>query len=116
MQNTHWKIADLPWDQFDPSKVDVDLLAVAKAASLVEYNAPDYARYLANVFPGDAAFHHAMQGWATEEVQHGAALGQWAERADPNFQLRQSQRALQRRFPHRYETPKARSADRARAS
>ena len=26
-----------------------------------------------------------MQGWSIEEVQHGEALGRWAERADPSF-------------------------------
>ncbi len=81
----HWKIADLPWDQFDPSKLDAELLAVVKAASLVEYNAHDYARYLKNIFPQDADFHRDLQNWAEEEVQHGTALGQWAERADPSF-------------------------------
>jgi len=85
MSNTRWTIADLPWDQFNPMKVDADLLAVAKAASLVEYNARDYARYLSNVFSGDAEFQQSMKSWAEEEVQHGAALGQWAERADPEF-------------------------------
>jgi hypothetical protein len=81
----HWKIADLPWDRFDGSKVDADLLKIAKAAALVEYNASYYAKYLCNVFPGDEAFRLAMQKWALEETQHGAALGAWARRADPAF-------------------------------
>ncbi|MFX8477729.1 hypothetical protein ABTL82_19965, partial [Acinetobacter baumannii] len=33
----HWKIADLPWDQFDPARVEPELLAIIKAAALVEY-------------------------------------------------------------------------------
>jgi rubrerythrin len=85
MRAGHWKIADLPWASFDPSKIDAGLLAVAKAASLVEYNARDYAMYLANVFPDDAELQHAMLDWAEEEVQHGEALGQWSMRADPTF-------------------------------
>jgi hypothetical protein len=85
MRAERWKIADLPWARFDASKIDAGQLAVAKAASLVENNARDYARYLSNVFPGDAELQHAMQDWAEEEVQHGEALGQWAMRADPNF-------------------------------
>ena len=85
MRDGHWKIADLPWDRFDAAKVDPDLLAVAKAASLVEYNARDYARYLSNVFPDDAQLQHAMLDWAEEEMQHGEALGKWAMRADPDF-------------------------------
>src|SRR6185312_6590598 len=76
---------DLPWDQFNPAKIDNGLLAVAKAASLVEYNARDYAHYLCNIFPDDPAFQQSMRAWAEEEVQHGEALGQWAMRADATF-------------------------------
>jgi rubrerythrin len=81
----HWKIADLPWDQFDASRVDPEILKIIKAAALVEYNAHDYARYLCNVFPDDPAFQQAAKDWSVEEVQHGEALGLWAERADPSF-------------------------------
>jgi rubrerythrin len=65
-------------------------LAIAKAASLVEYNARDYARYLANVFSGDQEFQQASNEWAEEEVQHGEALGAWAMRADPGFDFTQA--------------------------
>lgn len=85
MNDAHWKIDDLPWDQFDPAKVNGDILPIIKAASVVEANANDYARYLCNVFPDDPSMHAAMMQWAAEEVQHGAALGRWAERADPAF-------------------------------
>jgi rubrerythrin len=88
MQREHWKIADLPWDQFDPAKVDPDELAIAKTAGPVEYNAHDYAHYLSNVFPDDADFQQAVKAWSQEEVQHGEALGMWAERADPSFDFR----------------------------
>jgi rubrerythrin len=85
MKREHWKIADLPWDQFDSGKINADMLAIAKAAALVEYNAHDYATYLSNVFPDDDAFKHAIVQWSQEEAQHGEALGRWAERADPSF-------------------------------
>lgn len=88
MNEEHWKIADLPWDQFDPAKVDSALVPVIKAAALVEFNGHDYARYLCNVFSDDPVFQQAAKEWALEEVQHGEALGQWAERADPNFNLK----------------------------
>jgi rubrerythrin len=88
MNRDHWKIANLPWDQFDAGKVDPNLLAIVKAAALVEYNAHDYADYLSNVFPDDLDFQQKMRNWSQEEVQHGEALGLWAERADPSFTFR----------------------------
>ena len=85
MQREHWKISDLPWDRFDTTKIDADLLSIVKAAALVEYNAHDYAHYLSNVFPDDSDFQQAVKAWAVEEIQHGEALGRWAEHADPTF-------------------------------
>jgi rubrerythrin len=85
MNQQHWKIADLPWDQFDPAKVDPAIVPVVKAAAMVEYNSHDYAKYLCNVFADDAVFQDAIRAWAVEEVRHGAALGAWATRADPAF-------------------------------
>lgn len=80
-----WTLEDIPWDRFDPSKVDADLLKVAKAAALVEYNARDYGDYLNNVFQDDDAFRDATENWVDEEIQHGCALGRWAALADPSF-------------------------------
>jgi len=80
-----WTLEDIPWDQFDRSEVNADLLKIAKAASLVEYNASDYGAYLDNVFQGDANFQDAARTWVDEEIQHGRALGEWAKLADPDF-------------------------------
>lgn len=85
MKRQQWKTEDLPWDRFDASKVNPEILKIVKAASLVEYNAHDYAAYLCNVFPDDSSFQTAAQTWSDEEVQHGQALGAWAQRADPEF-------------------------------
>ena len=85
MKHEHWKIDDLPWAQFNIEKVNPDTLKIIKAAALVEYNAHDYATYLCNVFPADTVFQQVAKDWSIEEVQHGQALGQWAERADPAF-------------------------------
>lgn len=81
----HWTLEDIAWDRFDPGKVDPDLLKVVKAASLVEKNGRDYGRYLQEVFEDDPEFSAAAARWAEEEVQHGDALGRWAEMADPSF-------------------------------
>jgi hypothetical protein len=80
-----WTLDDIQWDRFDASKVDPDTLKVAKAASLVERNARDYATYLASVFRDDPEVVCATAEWAEEEVQHGLALGRWAQLADPTF-------------------------------
>lgn len=82
---SHWTLNDIPWDRFDPAKVEPSILRLAKAASLVEQNGADYARYLCNVFAGDAEFQDAASVWGGEEVQHGAALGRWSMLADPSF-------------------------------
>lgn len=86
----HWTLDDIPWQRFDPERVDPDLMAVAKAAALVEHNSADYADYLCNVFPDDPAFQAAARDWAVEEVQHGEALGRWGELADPGFSFADS--------------------------
>ena len=87
-RDTSWTVNDLPWDEFDASKVDADLLQIVKAAALVEYNASDYAGYLKNVFAGNEVFCRNIEGWAAEETQHGKGLGMWAERADPGFNFK----------------------------
>ncbi|MEQ8698121.1 MAG: ferritin-like domain-containing protein [Bauldia litoralis] len=81
----HWTLEDIQWDRFDPSKVDGDLIKVIKAAALVEKNGRDYARYLQEVFADDPEFVKDAWIWGDEEVQHGDALGRWAELADPAF-------------------------------
>jgi hypothetical protein len=80
-----WTLDDIPWERFDPSRVDPDLLAIAKAASLVERNGGDYATYLCNVFADDPEFQAVARGWGQEEIQHGMALGRWARMADPSY-------------------------------
>lgn len=81
-----WTLDDVDWAKFDASKVDPELLCTIKAASLVEYNAHDYVAYLNRVFrdAGEKTLA-AIAHWGEEEVQHGLALGRWAELADPSF-------------------------------
>lgn len=85
MARSEWTIDELPWDDFDAGAVDADLLALAKAAALVEFNADDYTAYLRNVFHDDPGFGEEAVRWAEEETRHGRALGRWAERADPDW-------------------------------
>lgn len=85
-----WTLDDIPWDRFDPHKVDPDILRVVKAASLVEYNGDDYAAYLCGVFHDDPEFQRAARHWAREEVQHGKALARWARMAEPGYDFERS--------------------------
>ncbi len=90
MANEHWTIEGLPWNRLEPKKVDADLLKVVKAAALVEYNAEVYADYLCRIFGDDPEFQAHARQWAVEEVQHGAALGAWAEKIDPMWNLEEA--------------------------
>ena len=81
-----WTLDDVEWSRFEPAKIDGELLAAVKAASLVEYNAPDYVAYLKRVYQGaPEETIHNIEHWGEEEIQHGLALARWAEMADPSF-------------------------------
>ena len=81
----HWRVEQVNWGRFDPSKVDPDIVPLVKAAAMVERNGDDYAIYLNRVFQDDPNFQQAIDNWAVEEIQHGDALGQWAALADPGW-------------------------------
>ena len=81
----HWRIEDVAWDKFDRARLDPSLVALVKAAAMVERNGPDYGTYLNRVFHDDPAFQAAADNWSVEEVQHGDALGRWAMLADPSW-------------------------------
>jgi rubrerythrin len=81
----NWTPDTVDWSRFDAARVSPALLAIAKAAALVENNGRDYARYLAGVFADDPEFQAAAARWAVEEVRHGAALARWAMLADPRW-------------------------------
>lgn len=85
-----WTLDDIPWDDFDTSRVDPEIVPVIKAASMVEYNAADYRTYLEGVFADDPRIKKALKGWAEEEIQHGRALGRWSMLADPDFDFEAS--------------------------
>lgn len=102
----HWSVDDIAWHRFDAEKVDPEILAMVKAAALVEANAHDYVAYLHRVFADDATFREAASRWGEEEAQHGTALGRWAEIADPEFSFADRLRA----FRANYQIPAAATA------
>ncbi len=80
-----WTLDDIPWEQFDRSKLDPEMVKIAKAACVVEHHSADYGKYLCAVFHDDPGFCADAVAWAEEEIQHGAALRRYAELADPSF-------------------------------
>jgi hypothetical protein len=80
-----WTLDDIPWDRFDSSELDPDVVRIVKAASLVEYNGAAYAHHLCRIFHDDPDFQGAAQRWGDEEIQHGRALARWATLADPSY-------------------------------
>jgi hypothetical protein len=93
----HWTLSDIPWQDFDPAKVDSEILKVVKAAAMVEHNGGDYGIYLCNIFQDDPEFQIVARGWAQEEVQHGQALAKWAERASSASPTATRYRSMPRR-------------------
>jgi len=80
-----WALDDIPWAQFDFSRLDPEIVKIVKAAALVEYNGGAYAHHLCRVFYDDPEFQANARRWGEEEIRHGEALGRWAELADPEF-------------------------------
>ena len=80
-----WTLDDIPWDHFDRSELDPDVVQIVKAASLVEYNGGSYAHHLCRIFYDAPDFQRAAQRWGDEEIQHGRALARWAALADPSY-------------------------------
>ena len=80
-----WTLDDIPWEQFDRSNLDPEMVKIAKAACMVEHHSADYGKYLCGVFHDDPDFCADVLKWAEEEVQHGATLRRYAELADPSF-------------------------------
>ncbi len=109
----HWNYkTDIAWDKFDAAQVDAKIVPLVKAAALVEYNGGQYADHLCNLFADDAEFCTAARAWGVEETQHGLALGQWAQMADPSFDLEQAFR----RFTSGYHVPVASNGQSLRGS
>lgn len=97
-----WSLDALDWNRFAAGAVDRRLLALVKAAALVEANAGDYVTYLRGVFAGETAFLAQIETWGAEEAQHGAALGRWAMHADPSWDFEAALAAF--RAGYRIET------------
>ncbi|MEI7712771.1 MAG: ferritin-like domain-containing protein [Rhodospirillales bacterium] len=97
----HWRIEDIDWGSFDVAKVAPEVVPLVKAAALVERNGREYAHYLCRVFIADDALCDVVRQWAEEEVQHGNALGKWAQCVDPGWDFH----GARDRFNSGYQPP-----------
>src|SRR5438876_3200606 len=83
-----WRLADIDYDAIDPLRVrdDPTLFEVVTLASFIETGSDLYAHNLAEYFDDDPEVAGWLtRSWEHEEVQHGAALRAYAERAWPDF-------------------------------
>jgi hypothetical protein len=39
----HWRLEDLAWNRFDPTRAEPEVIPLVKAAAMVERNGTDYA-------------------------------------------------------------------------
>ena len=85
----HWTLDDIDLSALKPDVVTLELLSAVKTAALVEANSADYVVYLNNVFRDDPEFCAVADRLGDEEIQHGEALGRWAELVDPSFNFKQ---------------------------
>jgi hypothetical protein len=108
-----WTLDDIPWHDFDRTRVDPDLLRIVKAASLVEYNGGAYAGHLCRVFADDPEFQATARRWGSEEVQHGRALARWARLADPSFDFEAAFARFQAGYHVDFDVERSRRGSRA---
>lgn len=108
-----WTLDDIPWERFDPAKLDPEIVRIVKAASLVEHNGAAYAHHLCLIFADDPEFQRTARRWGEEEVQHGVALARWAALADPGFDFAAAFARFQAGFRVDFDSDRSRRGSRA---
>jgi len=108
-----WTLDDIPWDRFDSTKLDPEIVRIVKAASLVEHNGAAYAHHLCRIFADDPAFQETARRWGEEEIQHGKALARWASLADPGFDFDRAFARFQAGFRIDFDSARSRRGSRS---
>jgi rubrerythrin len=108
-----WTLDDIPWDSFDRSRLDPEIVKLVRAASLVEYNGAAYAHHLCRIFADDPSFIETARRWGEEEIQHGKALARWAALADPEFDFDAAFRRFQAGFRADFDCATSRRGSRS---
>src|SRR5712675_1071148 len=108
-----WTLDDIPWERFDSTKLDPELVRIVKAASLVEHNGAAYAHHLCRIFADDPGFQETARRWGEEEIQHGRALARWASLADPGFDFEIAFARFQAGFQVDFDSARSRRGSRS---
>jgi hypothetical protein len=108
-----WTLDDIPWQRFDRTRLDPDLVRIVKAASLVEHNGAAYAHHLCRIFADDPQFQADARRWGAEEEQHGRVLARWAALADPEFDFAAAVARFRDGFRVDFDTDRSRRGSRA---
>jgi len=108
-----WTLDDIPWDRFERTKLDPEIVRIVKAAALVEHNGAAYAHHLCRIFADDPAFQETARRWGEEEIQHGAALARWALLADPEFDFDRAFARFQAGFQVDFDSARSRRGSRS---
>ena len=93
----HWRLEDIGLERLDRAAVADDMFAfrIVSMASFIESGSDLYAGNLVDFFVGDAEVRNwVSQSWEPEELQHGAALRAYIERAWPDFRWEERFRAF----------------------
>jgi hypothetical protein len=83
-----WRMCDIAYDAIDPARVATmpTMFELVTMASFVETGSDLYAQNLVSYFSDDDEVSSWLSAaWEHEEVQHGAALRCYVERAWPDF-------------------------------
>jgi len=108
-----WTLDKIPWQRFDRSRVDPEIVKLVKAASLVEFNGGAYAHHLCRIFDDDREFQENARRWGAEEIQHGTALARWAKLADPEFNFEAAFNCFQAGYRVDFDCPTSRRGSRS---
>jgi len=108
-----WTLDDIPWQRFDRTKLDPEIVRIVKAASLVEHNGAAYAHHLGRIFADDPPFQETARRWGEEEIQHGSALARWASLADPDFDFATAFARFQAGFHVDFDSARSRRGSRS---
>ncbi|MDQ3403979.1 MAG: ferritin-like domain-containing protein [Actinomycetota bacterium] len=87
-QAASWELSDIPWDEFDASKVKPEYIAFAKGAIIGESNSIAAQHGFFNEFADDYDFSAFVCLWGYQELQHHLSFKKWLRLAGDDVDYR----------------------------